>query len=95
MELFASIIAKQFDIKVRFAGEEPIDQFTRQYNHAMSKILPEYEIKFVEIPRKCFGNEVISALKVRTYIKENNYEVIKKLVPDTTYRYLLKIYQNH
>lgn len=95
IELFGSVIAKQFDIKVRFAGEEPLDQFTRQYNHAMSKSLPEYGIRFVEIPRKCSGNEVISASRVRACMKENNYDAIKELVPTTTYKYLMKYYQNN
>lgn len=86
--LFAREIAPYLHITKRFAGEEPFDNVTRQYNESMKKILPEYGIKFVEIPRKCIGDEVISASYVRKLLNEKKYETIRKLVPDTTFCYL-------
>ena len=38
LHIFAEFIAKELNIKIRFAGEEPTDLFTKQYNIAMEKI---------------------------------------------------------
>lgn len=92
LEIFSKVIAKEFDIKVRFAGEEPIDPYTMQYNEYMRILLPKNGIEFVEISRKECGDSVISASLVRKYLKERNFEKIKELVPDTTYEYLIKNY---
>jgi len=88
IEIFANIIAKCLNITVRFAGEEPIDAFTRQYNETMKRVLPGKGIEFVEIPRVCKGDEVISASRVRKSLMEKKYEDIKRLVPLTTHKYL-------
>lgn len=90
VELFAEEIAPVLDIKVRFAGEEPLDKVTKQYNETMNKILPQHGIKFVEIPRKTFGEGVISASRVRKLLDENNFEEIGHLVPNSTYQYLVE-----
>lgn len=90
VELFAEEIAPVLNIKVRFAGEEPLDKVTNQYNETMGKILPQHGIRFVEIPRKTFGEGVISASRVRKLLGENTFEEIGHLVPDSTYSYLLK-----
>lgn len=52
LELFAGVIAKEFNISVRFVGEEPKDPFTEQYNREMERILPKFGVSFCEIPRK-------------------------------------------
>lgn len=93
LEIFGGIIAKYFNINVRFAGEEPIDLFTRQYNRTMKRLLPEYGVEFIEIPRICEADQVISASRVRECMKENDYAGLKKLVPDTTYKYLCENYK--
>lgn len=87
LELFAQI-AKVLNITVRFAGEEPIDLFTNQYNDNMARILPQYGIEFRTIPRKETGGKIISASLVRKYLEEGNFEAIKELVPETTYKFL-------
>lgn len=92
LELFAAVIAPAFGIAVRFAGEEPIDIFTKQYNLAMNRILPDYGIKFCEIPRKEQGGEVISASRVRKYMKEERFGEIRQLVLPQIYEYLEKHY---
>lgn len=89
VELFAEEIAPVLNIKVRFAGEEPLDKVTNQYNETMNKILPQHGIRFVEIPRKMFGDGVISASRVRKLLDENDFEEIRNLVPDSTYQYLV------
>ncbi len=79
------------NIKVRFAGEEPTDIVTAQYNDSMGRILPQYGIQFVEIPRlEKRGIGIISAKKVREAIKNGDWEQVKELVPETTYRILKK-----
>lgn len=90
VEIFGREIAPTLGITIRFAGEEPKDTFTRQYNETMRKILPRYGVEFREIPRKTFGDEVISASTVREALKRGDFDTIKPLVPATTFEYLLK-----
>lgn len=92
LELFGGVIAKEFDIEVRFEREEPIDAFTRRYNEFMSNILPEYGVEFFEIPRKQLDGEVISASRVRKCMKERKYDSVKKLVMPAVYDYLREHY---
>ena len=91
LNVFAQYIAPALNIKVRFAGEEPLDPVTRQYNEGMSEILPQHGMEFCEIPRKQDdeGVGVISASRVRKLLNEKDFEGLKKLVPQTTIDYLL------
>ena len=88
VEIFATEIAPTLGITVRFAGEEPTDNVTRQYNETMREILPRHGIEFCEIPRKTFGDEVISASTVREALKRGDFDKIKNLVPPATLMYL-------
>ena len=88
VEIFAKEIAPTLGITIRFAGEEPTDNVTRQYNETMKKILPRYGIEFCEIPRKNFSGEPISASTVREALKAGDFDKIKNLVPKTTFNYL-------
>ena len=88
VEIFAKEIAPTLGITIRFAGEEPTDNVTRQYNETMKKILPRHGVEFREIPRKNFGDEPISASKVREALKCGDFDKIKNLVPDSTFIYL-------
>ncbi len=92
LDIFAEVIAKELNIQVRFAGEEPIDRFTRQYNQAMKRILPEHGVEFIEIPRKKWDGEVISASRVRKLMKEKEFEKIRELVLPQVYEYLAEHY---
>lgn len=87
LELFAQI-ADVLNITVRFAGEEPIDAFTRQYNENMRATLESYGIKFVEIKRKEESGQPISASRVRNLLKQKDFEAISEIVPVSTYEYL-------
>ncbi len=44
--LFAQEIAPAMHITVRFAGSEPFDNVTQQYNRTLAGILPKYGIEF-------------------------------------------------
>ena len=90
LEFFMQI-ASALDITVRFVGEEPIDQYTRQYNDSMRNTLPKYGFEFIEIPRKTVASGsdvVISASRVRKLLEERDYAGVKEIVPETTYNYL-------
>lgn len=86
--IFGEAIAPVLNIKIRFAGEEPIDMVTKQYNDTMKELLPHYGIQFEEIPRKESEGQVISASMVRKLLKDGEYDKIRKLVPESTYQYL-------
>lgn len=88
LELFAQYIAPGFNIRYRFAGEETLDKVTRQYNEQMNQMLPNYGIKFVEVPRIKESGGVISASRVRAAIKNNEMDLIKALVSESTWKYL-------
>lgn len=89
--VFAREIAPCLHITKRFAGEEPFDAVTRQYNETMRRVLPEYGIEFVVFPRKTDARgegAVISASRVRELLGKGDFEAIRSLVPESTYRYL-------
>jgi [citrate (pro-3S)-lyase] ligase len=89
VELFARHIAPALGITVRFAGEEPLDNVTRQYNEAMTRILPYHGVAFEVIPRKGEqGGGVISASKVRKLLEAKDFDEIEKIVPASTMEYL-------
>ncbi|MBR3723338.1 MAG: adenylyltransferase/cytidyltransferase family protein [Selenomonadaceae bacterium] len=91
--LFAKEIAPCLNISIRFAGEEPTDKITRQYNEDMAKILPMYGIEFMEIKRKITDEgEVISASMVRKLVRACEYEKLETLVPPVTFEYLKRKY---
>ena len=95
IELFAGVIAPKLKIKVRFAGSEPIDKFTSNYNMVMNRVLPEYGIEFIEIERKeDESGVVISASNVRKYLQNGDYKRIEEIVPYTTYEFLKKNFFN-
>lgn len=82
-------VAPVLGITKRFAGEEPYDGVTRQYNRDMQRILPQYGIEFICIERKQIENgRFISASEVRKLWQEGNKEEVRKRVPDSTYHYL-------
>ena len=91
VRIFGEVVCKEFDISVRFVGEEPYDKVTCKYNETMQKILLEYGIKVIEIPRVSNSQgEIISASKVRKYMKENNLEKLKTMLPKSTIEFLRK-----
>lgn len=94
IEIFARYIAPRLNITKRFVGEEPFDMVTKQYNEQMAEILPQFGVEFVEIPRRVteIDGQVISASRVRLLMKEERWEEIYPLVPETTYEYIMQEY---
>lgn len=93
IDIYGQYIAPALGIKYRFAGEEPLDLVTNQYNQTMQERLPLYGIRFIVIPRKKDSCEVISASRVRAYMKNGKWDEIKSIVPTTTYDFLVKRYR--
>lgn len=92
LRLFWEKIAPKLEITKRFAGAEPNDNVTAQYNRDMQKYLPGHGIDFIEIPRIEKDGLPISASLVRKYLKEKQWEKISGLVPESTYEYLRQNY---
>lgn len=92
--LFASRIAPILHIRKRFAGDEPFDPVTRQYNEAMETILPGHGISFMKIARvsaetEAGKDEAISASRVRRLLMEGGVtDQALDLVPPCTASYL-------
>lgn len=91
LEIYGRYIAPPLHISVRFVGEEPLDAITRQYNEQMKQILKLHSIELIEIPRKEWRGNVISASEVRKCLELKKYDVIQEIVPRTTYEYLIKM----
>ncbi|MDE7267399.1 MAG: adenylyltransferase/cytidyltransferase family protein [Lachnospiraceae bacterium] len=85
---FVEKIAPQLGIQCRFVGEEPEDEVTEQYNMAMKKILPQYGMDLIEIPRKMVNEKPISASLVRECIEKGNIDQLAELVPVSTRAFL-------
>ncbi|MBM7653857.1 [citrate (pro-3S)-lyase] ligase [Neobacillus cucumis] len=89
LELFTRHIAPTLGIQKRFVGEEPYCQVTAIYNMFMQEILPDHGIELEVVPRMLCEGQPISASRVRELIHEGKLHEVKKLVPKTTYQFLL------
>lgn len=87
-DLFVTYYKSIFNITKRYIGTEPYCKVTDTYNQMMKKILPSNGVDVIEIKRKKALGDAISASKVRSLIKNNDFPQIKSLVPKTTYDYL-------
>ncbi|MBS5130808.1 MAG: [citrate (pro-3S)-lyase] ligase [Lachnospiraceae bacterium] len=81
-------IARELQICCRYVGEEPFSQVTGLYNRIMKEELEKNNIDCIVVPRKEKEGKIISASTVRQYIKDMQWEELKKIVPDTTWNYL-------
>lgn len=91
LRIFGEVVAKDLGIRYRFVGEEPLDQVTRAYNETMKRILPEYGVSVVEIPRvmsSVESGDVISATRVRKALEEKDWQTVERLCPESTVSYL-------
>ena len=86
LSIFVSI-AKSLYINRRYVGEGPTSLVTGIYNDIMIRELPKNGIACFVIPRKTYNAMPISASTVRTAIKNQDFDTLKLLVPDTTYQF--------
>ncbi len=90
LKIFCEHFAEQMNISKRFVGTEPTCQVTNAYNAQMKQVLSSYGIEVIEIQRKEFDGQAISASVVRDHLHKGDIEGTKNLVPPTTYEYLEK-----
>lgn len=89
VEIFAKYIVPVLRINQRFIGEEPMCKVTNIYNDTMKDLLPRYGVKVMEIPRLAIDGQIVSASAVRQLIKDKKLQEVKKLVPETTYNFII------
>jgi len=89
LEIFTKYIAPSLGIQKRFAGDEPYCTVTAAYNNFMLEILPDHGIGIEVVQRMEYGGQPISASRVRGLIREGRLSEVEKLVPKTTYQFLL------
>ena len=99
LDLFGRHIAPALGATARFVGSEPTDQLTARYNELMKKVLPQYGVSVVEIPRLEFSEvavgfrprlaAAIRASDVREALKEGSFRMAAALTPPTTWPYLV------
>lgn len=88
LTIFCDHFAPALSITRRFVGEEPFCPVTAAYNRLMHEILPPRGVEVREIARREQGGSAISASRVRALWEKNDWEGLRPLVPETTYRYL-------
>jgi len=89
LTIFYQHFAKKMNISRRYVGTEPFCEVTNEYNIAMKSFLVKRGIEVIEIPRQKESGQEISASYVRKLMAEDNYEKIRGLVPETTYRFII------
>ena len=90
---FAEQIAPRLGVTVRFAGEEPFDPVTANYNKCMAELLPKYGMQFREIPRfSGVDGRPISATEVRRLLAAGDWKALAARVPETTLAILKERY---
>ncbi|WMJ77216.1 MULTISPECIES: [citrate (pro-3S)-lyase] ligase [unclassified Sedimentibacter] len=89
LTIFCEYFAKELNISKRFVGTEPFDVVTASYNTQMKEFLRKYGIEVIEIKRYEENNHPVSASGVRKLMTEGRYEEIKKIVPKSTYEFLM------
>lgn len=87
--IFGQYFCNRFHITKRFVGQEPICPITNAYNATLKEVLPRYGVEVVEIERKRFAGDWISASQVRTWIREHNLAAVQQIVPDATWEFLI------
>ena len=88
IQLFGERIAPELNITDRYVGSEPACDVTHTYNQCLREQLPCYQIRFHEIPRKTYGDQIISASEVRKRYAENQLKSVCGMLPESTWRYL-------
>ena len=89
--IFAQHIAPAMGITCRYIDDEPYCAVTKAYNQAMFDVLPSYDIDVLEMPRIAINGSSVSASRVRELIRQNGWDEIRTLVPNTTYQYLRSV----
>ena len=87
--IFGKYIAPVFNINRRYVGTEPYCGVTNNYNDALMETLPSYGVEVNLVERIAMNGAAVSASSVREFIKSDVWEEVKKIVPVSTYSFLL------
>lgn len=90
IDIFCKYYAPKFSITRRYVGTEPLSPMTNQYNQALLATLPEKGIQVRLIPRLEQQDSPVSASAVRAAMAAGDTQALRRLVPQTTYDYLIK-----
>ena len=90
IDIFCRYYAPKFGINRRYVGTEPLSPMTEQYNRALLEALPEKGIQVRLVPRLEQDQVPVSASAVRAAMAAGDKEGLHRLVPETTYQYLIK-----
>jgi [citrate (pro-3S)-lyase] ligase len=88
-KITAEYFCKRLNISTRFVGEEPYCEVTKKYNKTMIETFKDFNLKVEVIPRKTSDDLAISASQVRSLLKDENLNAVEKLVPKSTFDYLI------
>lgn len=80
-------ISPLLGIRTRYVGTEPSSFVTGLYNELMQTALPEAGIACRVLPRLMHEGVPVSASTVRTLLREGDFERLRPLVPESTYRF--------
>ena len=89
--VFTQYYVPRFRITRRYVGTEPLSAMTAEYNKALANALPAQGIQLIEIPRKETAGSPISASAVRAALAKEDWDTVKKLVPQTTFSYIQEV----
>ncbi len=88
VEIFLRHFVPHFGITCRYLGTEPFCRVTDRYNTILQQELPARGVALRLIPRLESQGEAISASAVRRLLGTGQPELLRQLVPDTTFAYL-------
>lgn len=90
--IFATRIAPDLGISIRFVGTEPFDPVTRQYNAVMAREFARTGLTLREIPRLESAGAAVSASRVRALLRgsagEAQWRELETLLPTVTFDFL-------
>ncbi len=82
-------IAHRLNITDRYVGTEPYSRVTSLYNRALASVLPQHSIRVHELERMEKDGAAVSASAVRQALIQNDTAALRRMVPQSTYRYFL------
>lgn len=89
IEIFLRHFVPHFGITRRYLGTEPFCPVTGRYNELLQEQLPQRGVELRLLPRLEADGTAISASAVRKLLGTGQPELLRQMVPDTTFDYLL------
>lgn len=87
--VFAERVGPALGVTRRYVGTEPLSPSTARYNEALLERLPKAGIQVVVMDRATTPEgEVISASRVRQCLAAGDWDAVRAMTPETTYRRL-------